>query len=241
METILSIKIDHLEYINSQAQLKESYDSKGVRLDVYVKEPDAVYDIEMQAVMKKDLPKRSRYYQSCIDSANLEKGSTVKYELLPESYVIFICMDDPFHAGLAYYKFENISLEQNKKVYLQDGAYKIFLNPKGTATDLDPELAAFLAYLVDGTPTTSLTKDIELAVRKSRKNKEWRLEYVMMSLFERDARAAGYDEGREEGREEERRNIITLLNSNGMSPEDIARNLKLSLEQVLQYLQTQTK
>ncbi len=228
LETILHIKIDHLEYVQNQLQLKDAYDSRGVRLDVYAKGSDTVYDIEMQPVKKKNLPKRSRYYQASIDQANMDVGNDMKYERLPESYVIFICMEDPFEAGLPYYKFENISEEFGTKVYLKDGGYKIFLNPRGEMADLDSELKGFLSYLLDGKTTTALTRDIDVAVRNSRKNKEWRMEYVMMSMLERDAKA--------EGREEERRNNIVLLFASGMTSEDIARILKLPLNEVQNYI-----
>ena len=43
-------------------------DGKSARFDVYVEDAaGTVYDIEMQVTAKRNLPKRSRYYQSMID------------------------------------------------------------------------------------------------------------------------------------------------------------------------------
>ncbi len=53
------LEIDHIEYPEAQ---------KGIRMDVYVKDgKGTVYDIEKQAADTKELPKRSRYYQSMLD------------------------------------------------------------------------------------------------------------------------------------------------------------------------------
>ena len=38
LEQMLEIKIDHLEYIQSQQTIDVALDAKGIRLDVYVKE-----------------------------------------------------------------------------------------------------------------------------------------------------------------------------------------------------------
>ena len=52
----------------------------------------------MQVVNKKDLSKRSRYYQGMIDLNSIEKGEL--YNDLKDSIIIFICKFDPFKKGL---------------------------------------------------------------------------------------------------------------------------------------------
>ena len=67
--------------------------SKGIRLDIYVEDDDnTVFNLEMQTTTYKELPKRSRYYQGIIDLNMIEKGES--YDILKESYVIFICTFD---------------------------------------------------------------------------------------------------------------------------------------------------
>lgn len=96
------ITIDHVEYPELQKGIKPDVDAKSVRLDVYVKdEKDTVYDIEMQTTDTKELPKRSRYYQSMIDLQLIDKGES--YKKLNKSYVIFICLRDIFHKGRHIY------------------------------------------------------------------------------------------------------------------------------------------
>ena len=59
LEIILGIKIDRIEYLESQ---------KSIRLDIYVQDnKDIAYNIEIQTTNTGDLPKRSRYYQSVLD------------------------------------------------------------------------------------------------------------------------------------------------------------------------------
>lgn len=49
---------------------------RSIRLDVYaVNEEGTVYDTEMQAQPRNDLRRRSRYYQSLIDSSLLSPGT----------------------------------------------------------------------------------------------------------------------------------------------------------------------
>ena len=42
-------------------------DSRGIRLDVFVKDTNQIFDAEMQVKDTKDLPERSRYYQGVMD------------------------------------------------------------------------------------------------------------------------------------------------------------------------------
>ena len=82
-----------------------SYDSKSVRLDVYVEdEKNTVYNIEMQATSDKFLPLRIRYYHDMIDLNIIDKGEL--YSELKRSFVIFICTYDPFGKDRYIYTFD---------------------------------------------------------------------------------------------------------------------------------------
>ena len=87
------LKIARIEYPELQKSIRMDMDARSVRLDVYVKdEKETVYDIEMQVSGTKELPRRSRYYQSMIDLQLIDKGQL--YDELKRSYVIFICPFD---------------------------------------------------------------------------------------------------------------------------------------------------
>ena len=63
------LKIDHIEYPEAQKVIRPDIDAKSVRLDVYVVDgKGTVYDIEMQVAISPELPKRTRYYQSLLDT-----------------------------------------------------------------------------------------------------------------------------------------------------------------------------
>ena len=92
LEKLLHIKIDHIIYPELEKELTAYYEMKSVRLDVYVKDSDKIFDIEMQNQPTNYLPLRTRYYQSMIDVDNLLKGE--EYSNLKESFIIFICQFD---------------------------------------------------------------------------------------------------------------------------------------------------
>ena len=97
LELILNIKIKKV-VPHKQMPIDITSNARGIRLDVYLEDEDeTVYDLEMQTTIKKELPKRLRYYQGMIDLNLLNKGA--KFNELKKSYVIFICMDDPFTDG----------------------------------------------------------------------------------------------------------------------------------------------
>lgn len=133
LEMLLGIRIERIEYQETQKIIDLTADSKSVRLDVYVEdEKHSVYDIEMQTSSKRNLPKRSRYYQGMIDLNLIDKGAD--YEELNKSFVIFICTFDLFGEGRHIYTFEN-RCTQNTGLLLNDGAIKVFVNTKGKGGD----------------------------------------------------------------------------------------------------------
>ena len=68
LEKILKIEIEKVEMVEEQKTIDLLLESKGIRLDVYVKDKNnTVYNVEMQRGRHKNLPKRLRYYQGSID------------------------------------------------------------------------------------------------------------------------------------------------------------------------------
>ena len=189
------LNIERIEYPELQKSINMDMDARSVRLDVYVKdEKEVVYDIEMQVSHTKELPKRSRYYQSLIDLQLIDKGQL--YDELKRSYVIFICLFDFYGKGRHMYTFENICREDGS-ISMGDEAVKIFLNAKGTLDDVSDELMAFLDYVAGKKPKDAYVERLEEAVKEARKNREWRHEY--MTLLMRDQE--NVKKGREYGEE----------------------------------------
>ena len=125
LERILDIKIKKLVYVAGQDTKKDSYDGKGVRLDIYTEDSEnTVYNVEMQAGKSTNLPKRSRFYQSAIDLNQLHAG--MDYDALNDATTkVFVnttaTLDDenlnPKLASLIkYINSETITDEYTKKL-----------------------------------------------------------------------------------------------------------------------------
>ncbi|WP_160690344.1 Rpn family recombination-promoting nuclease/putative transposase [Clostridium sp. C2-6-12] len=202
LEKILEIEIEKVEMVEEQKTIDLLLESKGIRLDVYVKdENNTIYNVEMQRGKHKNLPKRLRYYQGSIDLDLISKGED--YRKLAKSYIIFICTFDLFEKGRHKYTFQNICLEDNS-IILNDEAQRIILNTKGIMNDLSEELLEFLGYVEDSTEDKArhikgnLVKTIHKRVQEVKDDVSMEVEY--MTLLERDR------EKIEEGIEKEREN-----------------------------------
>ena len=193
------LNITELKYANAQETVKESHDAKGVCLDIFVKDGfGRVIDIEMQVVSAKNLPKRSRYYQSAVDMTMLKAGES--YSKLKCSYIIFICLDDPFELNRKIYTFGDACYEV-PELKLNSGALKIFLNASGIAGEINGELDQFLKY-VNGEDIDNPADFIDRfqnAVFLGKQNSEWRREFMIATMRDLEKIEEGREEGREEG------------------------------------------
>ena len=177
------LEIDHVEYPELQKGIKPDMDAKSIRLDVYVKDgKGTIYDVEIQVANTKELPKRTRYYQSMIDLQMIDKGQT--YRELKPSYIIFICLFDLFGKGRHIYTFENICKE-DVGISLGDEAVKIFLNTDSEQEDVNQELRTFLDYIGGKDSDDPFICKVDAAVREAKKNRKWRREYMTLLMRDR--------------------------------------------------------
>ena len=134
---------------------------RSIRLDVYaLDEQGTVYDTEMQADYRNDLVKRSRYYQSLIDSSLLKPG-TLSFNELNNTCIIMITPFDLFGEGKFRYTFRP-RCDENPELPLKDGTVRIFLNTKGTNHDeVSRELIDFLRYVEKTDEQTATQSDSE--------------------------------------------------------------------------------
>ena len=180
LEIILNVKIRKISYPEEQKVIDPSYDSKSVRLDVYVDDDNGViYNVEMQTSNPGNIPKRARYYQGMIDLNLIEKGED--YSKLAKSYVIFICTEDIYKLDKPAYRFENYCKEYD--LPLKDDAYKVILNASCTMLQ-DTELGNFLRFVHTGEPTDKFTDALLNEVDVVKRNEKWEVEY--MTLLMRD-------------------------------------------------------
>ena len=198
-EVITGRKIRQIVSMESQKSIEITEGNRGVRFDVYFEDDaDTIYDIEMQTYREKDPLRRTRYYQSLIDLASMERGAL--FTGLKDSYIIFIGLTDFFDAGLSCYRFEMTCQDLPG---VNDGTHKIFVNASGMVDGQDSGYASFLDYLNSLHPADSLTREIAAAVEVLRDRKDLRREYMTFQEI--------IDKEKELSREEGRAEILALF------------------------------
>ena len=237
IEKILQIKLSDIRYIDEERTVKPKYESKGVRLDVYVEGSDEIFEIEMQVRQPEsgELAKRVRYYQAMIDSEQLAAGQ--KYKALPTTYIIFICPFDPFGLSRHIYTFRNLCVEDTK-LELDDKTTKVFVNSKGTADDVAPDVKAFLDYVNGAISDDAFVREIDDEILRVKQIEQERVSYMTYAMKieeERElAEAKGREEGRKEGRKEVKIEIVEEMLREHQPLDFIARITKFSSEKILE-------
>ena len=184
--------------LETQKVLFGAAGKRSVRLDAYLDDGKTIYNIEMQTAEQIALPQRSRLYQAHIDVNQLERGQY--YDELRPSYVIFICTFDPFGKSLYRYSFRNVCREDGE-VELQDEAYKLFFNTKGTRGEIPEALKEMLAYINNPEEypveesKLKLIHRLDEAVETAKMSEDWRRAYMTYQTHLRDAQLEGRKEG----------------------------------------------
>ncbi len=235
VENLLHVKVKKIVYPELEKPIKPFYSTKGVRLDVYLKDEDKIIDVELQTYKQDAIGKRTRYYQSMIDIDSLMKGQD--YSELLDSYVLFICNYDPFLKekdvgfGLPCYTFKNTCTE-NADVSLDDKSIKVIYNASAYETVEDKDVREFLHFVMTNDPgENDFNKLISETVAKLKDNDEFRSDYAAMNLHDRDIMKAAKEEG---AQEQAISSVINLLKMNKLSPEEIAQAVNLPLERILE-------
>lgn len=229
LEKLLKMKIKDIVYLEEEKTINIDYAAKSVRLDVYVEDGNRVFNLEMQATAKKELPYRSRYYQGMIDLNSIEKGAS--YKKLKESYVIFICTFDPFEKGLAQYTFENLC-EEDTTIRLNDGTKKIFFNATDYDKAEDEDVREFLRYVNGEKSDNPFVRILDGKVVKVKSSKEWRREYMTLLMREQDIE----DETREKDIRLSVEMLKSLQISNQIIIEQLMEKFELTEEEALAFV-----
>lgn len=200
LEILLGLKIERIEKPQGEYLIEGSIENHAVRFDVYTEDENHIYDIEMQTSFETDLPERSRYYQSMMDTDSLKAGKP--YKALKDSVVIFICTFDPFGKKKAKYEFKNLDTADGSE--LCDRTKKLFFNVKEyDKIKGNEELKGLLQYFCNSKTETDFTGSLSELVKIAQKNERWRQDYMTYERWEyytkqagiREGEAAGYEEG----------------------------------------------
>lgn len=250
LRAILPIKVGEIEHNITERTIDVAWNKKSIRFDVYAKDEENVYNIEFQGKLKGNLMKRARFYLSILDIDSIEKG--IEYDLLPNSYVIFVCDFDLLEKNKAIYT-GRFQFDGDDNDRWNIGSNIVFVN--GMATDFagNETLKALVQYLHGVESEHPMIRKMMKRMIYIKSNMKWRKEYMTIMLEERYLREEGREEGRLEGIEEGRlegieegrlggieegieKNKLTTASKMlaSMTDEVIASFTELSLEQVAQ-------
>ena len=204
---------------------------RSIRLDVYaIDQEKRIYNTEAQKAEKKDLVKRSRFYQSLIDSSLLEPGA-INFNQMNDTCIIMITPFDLFGEGRYQYTFRS-RCDENPALSMEDGAIRIFLNSHGkNPEEVSPELTEFLKYmestdaaLAENSVNEKLKK-IHKHVSQIKASEEMGVKYML-------DREEGRAEGKAEGRASEIYIIRNQIEQVQRTPEETAELLVLEPEYI---------
>ena len=198
---------------------------RAIRLDAAaVDTKKRRYSTEMQNDTRQDdIRKRSRYYQSLLDTPLLKSGRETRYRHLPPSVVTFITQEDIFGKDLAKYTFTE-QCEEVPGLHLEDGTMKLFLNM--TRKNRDPVLVSLLQYMkqtsIDN-PEIQVKDErivtLDAVVQEVKQSEEW--EAVKMSIL-----SIGIEKGQKEGVQRFLQNATLKKLKKGMDIPQIAKELE---------------
>ena len=230
LEMLLRIKIESIT-MSTEETIALDFDSKGIRLDVFAKDINRMFDVELQVANTKELPERARYYQGVMDVDTLKAGQ--KYRELRESHVIFICLEDIFENNLPVNTFENICLEDGK-TKLGDRTYKhFFFAPLCAKMIEDEETKAFFEFLMSNEASTVYTDELKSYVANAKQSTENKRQFME---WERQ-RAYDKEEGILIGTQQKAiEDALMLIREYKETPEVAAQKTKAPLDIILEAL-----
>lgn len=217
-------------------EVKTQYSVKNLQghsviLDVFATDSNNIrYDIEIQRADKGASPKRARYNSSLIDDQILIAGDS--YEVLPETYVIFITENDVIGKGKPIYHIERMITETGEA--FEDGSHIVYVN---AAYKDDSQLGKLMYDFSCADPNEM---NYPVLAQKTRYFKEETKGVTNMCKIMEELKAEGFAEGRAEGRAEGEKNgraenaienAIRML-KDGLRPDKISQYTELPIEKI---------
>ena len=198
--------------------------NRSVRLDVLATDSTGrKINVEIQRSDKGAGQKRARYNSSMMDANLLHKG--VKFDELPETYVVFITEHDVIGDGQPLYKIERYISGSNKK--FEDGSHILYVN--GAYRDETP-IGKLMHDFSCTAPDDMYYGELAERVRFFKESKEGIS--IMCKVME-DMRNESLKEGMERGvKEGMKKAALRMLQAGKYALEEVAEISGLSLEDV---------
>lgn len=232
---VLSIILDEpdlkLKEVKAEQVILNRSGKRAIRLDAWAQDIyDRQFDMEMQNNVSGDnVCKRSRFYQSMLDTPLLKSGRKTRYRHLPSTVIIFITQEDIFGKDLAMYTFREQCAEV-PELLLEDGTSKFFLNMM--SRNGRPELVSLLQYMkhttLENADISVMDKRIlhlDSIVEEVKQTEEW--EVVKMGILE-----IGLEKGRQEGnRETLVRNVESVMKNFNITLQKACDGLGITIKE----------
>ena len=232
-----------LKYLpQPEKEQKKSPLYRYIRVDVWSEDIyNTVYDVEVQKKDTRNLPRRSRFYQSLMDGRLLKPGES-DFNQLKDICLIIIAPFDIFGYEKYQYTFE-MRCQEIPELAMEDGATRIFLNTHGkNPEDVSPELVELLYYMEHSNLPSSISYQSS-RVRELRKNVNTIVENEEMGVRFMQAweellleRQEGREEGLQEGLQLQLQSLIKKKLQKGQSVEQIAEALEETPEKIQQLI-----
>ena len=180
-------------------------------------------NVEIQQENEGASPKRARYHSGLMDMNTLNPGQD--FNMLPESYVVFITRDDVLGYGLQIYHISR-KIEEVRKDF-KDEAHIIYVNSK--IRD-DTELGRLMHDLHCKNASDMYSKILANRVRELKETKKG--VDIMCNEIEEI-----YSEGIERGELMKARDTAISLSEMGLPVEKIAQAIKVNVDTVQEWLE----
>ena len=241
LETLLGISVEHIDYLKTENPIENFYDSRGIRLDVYVKDSERIFNIEMQTGNYNDMLLRARYYLSSSDVATTKRRT--KFKDIRETYILFICKDDPFGEEIPRYTKISKFLETDRISY-DDKSRNVFYNCSAWEKESNPEVRGVLKFIYGLKPDSGLAIEMDEAASLAKQKSDLEDEYMYFSDILEDEKeeareiglaeghAEGHAEGLEAGRHQQKIESAKTAISLGLSEQQVVAISGLSPEEI---------
>ena len=241
LETLLGISVEHIDYLKTENPIENFYDSRGIRLDVYVKDSERIFNIEMQTGNYNDMLLRARYYLSSSDVATTKRRT--KFKDIRETYILFICKDDPFGEEIPRYTKISKFLETDRLSY-DDKSRTVLYNCSAWEKESNPEVRGVLKFIYGLKPDSGLAIEMDEAASLAKQKSDLEDEYMYFSDILEDEKeeareiglaeghAEGHAEGLEAGRHQQKIESAKTAISLGLSEQQVVAISGLSPEEI---------
>ncbi len=240
LEIILGGELSLKGLAQAEKEFRLSPLVRSIRVDVYsIDEFGRVFDTEVQKRDKQKLPRRSRLYQSLIDSVLMPPG-TVDFNALTDCYIIIISPFDLVGMGRYSYTFR-MRCDEKPEYCLGDGATRIFLNTRGEdETSASPELIEMLRYFEQANGETyppiagDKLRQIHERVQAIRSSEEIGVKYLNLWEEKWEEQQEAKKEGRIEGEQLTLIHLVRKSVSQNVPIETLVALLDLDRDIILQ-------